>query len=170
GRVRAEERDQDAGQHEATVLRGEGDDLPDHGFASLACGFVGAGFEASAASAAFRRDSESTRKLARVTTCSPAPTPERVSTRSPPAAPVFTSRGWNRPSPMATKTTLRSPESMIESAGTRTPSCGRAWKTTSPNISGRSSPRGLAKTSRTFAVRVFASSTGSMKLTFPEKR
>src|SRR5262249_31153003 len=120
--VSSEERDGDGGDDEAAVVRREGDDLPDHFFSPR-------GFDESDSRAAFNRDSESTRNAARTTTCSPCFTPESTSTVSPARSPVFTARGWNRPSPTATKTTLRSPESMIESAGTRRPSCGRAWKT-----------------------------------------
>src|SRR3954469_6381815 len=158
---------EDPREDEAAMLRGEADDLLDHGLLR-ACGFD-ADLEPRAASAAFRRDSESTRKLARTTTRSPGCTPERTSTVSLSASPASTSRGSKRPSARETKTTLRSPESRIESAGTRRPSCGRVWKTTSPNISGRNSPRGFVKARRTLAVRVFASITGSMKLTFPVK-
>src|SRR6266496_5578267 len=113
-----------------------------------------------AAREARRRDSESTRKLARVTTCSPAESPPATSTKSAPVAATFTSRGWNLPSPTATNTTFFVPESMTASAGMRRPSRAGACSITSPNISGRSSPVGLGKASLTLAVRVFGSSRG----------
>ena len=56
---------------------------------------------------------------------------------------------------------------MSASVGTRSASRAGRSSVTSPNSSGRSSPAGLGKARRTRTVRVFGSSTGSMKSTFP---
>ncbi len=56
---------------------------------------------------------------------------------------------------------------MIASAGIRIPFRLPPWNTTSPNISGLSSPDGFANSTLTFAVRVFGSRSGSMKAMRP---
>src|SRR5437773_2110162 len=69
-------------------------------------------------SAAWSLLSESTRKLALVTTRSPAATPSSTSTASSKRPPRRTSRGTRRPSPPSANTTWRRPESSTAVLGT----------------------------------------------------
>ena len=115
--------------------------------------------------AARRRDSESTRKLARVTTASPGREPlEHLGALAVAGADLHLAAAGACPRRATTKTTLRVPESTIASVGMLESLPGRrraaSPRRTSP---GRSSPVGLGKASRTFAVRVFGSRMGSMK-------
>ena len=114
-------------------------------------------------SAAWSLLSESTRKLALVTTRSPAARPSSTSTSSAKRLPSFTSRGTSCPSPCATNTTCRRPESSTALAGTVRRSPAGTWSSTLPYISGRSCCLpAFASSKRTFAVRVFGSMAGWM--------
>ncbi len=64
----------------------------------------GMGYFPCPSTAARSRLSESSRKLARVTTRSPSASPSRMATLPPPLAPVLTARGSKRPAPRSTKT------------------------------------------------------------------
>ena len=101
-----------------------------------------------------------------MTTSSPAESPSSTSERSPSLAPISTSRGWNFPSPDRDEDDLRVPESMTASVGMRSPSA-RACAAHLAKHLGPELAVGLGKVSWTFAVRVFGSSNGSMKMTFP---
>ncbi len=113
-------------------------------------------------SAAWSLLSESTRKLALVTTRSPAATPSSTSTASSKRPPRRTSRGTRRPSPPSANTTWRRPESSTAVLGTTRRSPSGTRSSTVPYISGRRSWSGeFGSSKRTFAVRVFASSIGA---------
>ena len=125
---------------------------------------------AGLASAARSRDSESMRKLAPVTTCSPAATPERTCALPPDRLPTFTSRGSKTPAPLATKTICRSPVSMTAESGTTTPSTARVESSTSAYMPGLSARPGLGNSKRTLRVRVSVLSVGLMYATRPTSR
>src|SRR5262249_39222860 len=79
--------------------------------------FAGSGC-VNACRAAFRLLSASIKNVAEVTTSSPALSPSSTSTYPSPRRPSLTGRGSNRPSPFATRTTVRFPLSIIALAGT----------------------------------------------------
>jgi hypothetical protein len=110
--------------------------------------------------AAFKRDSESTRKLAPLATVSPAARPPVTSYCPPAWSPTVTSRGDSFPPPSATKTTFLVPLSRTTSSGTTRALRGRPWIVTWAYISGFSSSFGLGTSMRTFTVRVFSSTAG----------
>jgi hypothetical protein len=111
------------------------------------------------------RLSESTKKVPEITMRSPAASPFVTSTSSPMRDPVAISRGSKCPSPQSTNTVLRSPESTIASAGTRSVVGRRTGNSTSTNIPGLSAKRGFAASRRTFSVCVASSKSGAEGLT-----
>src|SRR5262249_7215854 len=86
--IGADQQDRDDRDDEVLVLRREANDALDHGFFSRLAGALAA---AIAAREARRRDSESMRKFARVTTWSPSFKPSTSSTFVPSESPSFTS-------------------------------------------------------------------------------